>query len=57
MAMLYPFIKPQVDQPAIETDLLLNLLATGEDEIKNGCFRSAEIVFHEIDAMSDFPSI
>lgn len=57
MALLYPLIRPQANQSAIETDFLLKLLAIGEDEINNGCFRSAEIIFHEIDAMSDFSSV
>jgi hypothetical protein len=52
MAQPYPLTKPQPDQSAAETDVLLKLLAIGEEEIKNGRFRSAEIVFQELETIS-----
>lgn len=50
-------IEAQTKQPVIGTDLLLKLIAVGENEIKNGRFRSAEIVFQELDTISDSSNV
>lgn len=52
-----PFIETQTEYPIVETYVLLKLLGMGVDEIANGHFRSAEVVFQELDIITSFSSV
>jgi hypothetical protein len=52
-----PFIETQTEHPVAETYVLLNLLGIGGDEIANGQFRSAEVVFQELDIIASSSSV
>jgi len=52
-----PFIETQTEHSVAETYVLLKLLGIGGDEIANGQFRSAEVVFQELDIIASSSSV